>query len=354
MMRFYLYAATLALGHCLVSGLAQAETLSKADLRDIDDLAVQLLDNTKKLHDEYHEHFDGARHAEKLDDDVSALEKLAEGLHDFAHDADAGHQSLGRLRKDTNEFIQLSVRIYRTLGLIEPWLRNRDQRRGISHMTTAAKEAIHIAHRIDRYLPVDTRVIDFQADSMEGAVKELHDEFHKHLEGYEISHHLDEDLEKLEKFVEHIHDLTHDKTWSQINLHHLEEDISEVKSKAIHIEALLDRQARIGVRSRDWIGFDHTRDAITDTLSSAYLLEHMIRKAKPDYDHGTSHDRVAGHGGRHGRRLGDRDLRWLSDHLPSRHRRGYHEEDHSRYRSGYRGGHARHFEEERHDRHHRD
>jgi hypothetical protein len=148
-------------------------------------------------------------------------------------------------------------------------------------MRIVAKDVLVTALRIDSYLPVDTQVIDDQAERLEAAIKELHDEFHEHLEGYEVSRHLDEDLESVETLVEHMHELAHNKTWEQIDFSHLSEDVYEVRQKTAHIESLFVRQAEIGVRTRDWIGIEHARDAITDVLSSAYLLDHMIQKTKP-------------------------------------------------------------------------
>ena len=129
--------------------------------------------------------------------------------------------------------------------------------------------------------PVDTKVIDSQTAVLEASIKELHDEFHEHLEGYEVSQRLDEDLENLESLVEHMHELAHDKQWGQVNFNHLFKDVNEVRKETSHIESMFVRQAQIGVRTRDWIGIEHSRDAITDVLASAYLLEHMIRKTAP-------------------------------------------------------------------------
>lgn len=75
-----------------------------------------------------------------------------------------------------------------------------------------------------------------------------------------------------------MHELAHDKQWGQINFNHLFKDVNQVRQETSHIESMFVQQARIGVRTRDWIGIEHSRDAITDVLASAYLLEHMIRK----------------------------------------------------------------------------
>ena len=148
-------------------------------------------------------------------------------------------------------------------------------------MRDATREVTSIALTIDRFLPVDTRIIDGQLVVLEEAVKELHNEFHEHLEGYEVSRHLDEDLEDLEKHVEHIHELAHGKSWKTINLSHILDALRHAEDATIHIEELFSRQARIGVRSRDYIGIEHSRDAITDVLASAELVRHMIYKADP-------------------------------------------------------------------------
>ena len=255
--------------------------LTKVHLRDIDGLVVQLSNYTRQLHDEYHLHFKGERHAGKLDLDVTALEKLAESLHAFAVSMDGSAQSVARLRFDTNEFIQLSVRISRTIDLTEPWLRTAEGTAGVRHMREIAGGITGIALQIDRYLPVDVQVIDSQAERLEAAVKELHDEFHEHLEGYEVSQHLDQDLEEVESLVEHMHSLAHNRSWQQIDFGHLMQDTNEIRQKTAHIESLFVQQAGIGVRTQDWIGIEHARDAITDVLSSAYLLEHMVRKTNP-------------------------------------------------------------------------
>ncbi len=257
--------------------------LTKSHLRDIDGLVVQLSNYTRQMHDEYHLHFQGERHAEKLDVDVTALEGLADALHAFAVSIDGSAQSVARLRNDTNEFIQLSVRISRTIDLTEPWLRTAEGTEGVRHMREIARGVTGVALQIDRYLPVDVQVIDNQAERLEAAVKELHDEFHEHLEGYEVSQHLDEDLEEVETLVEHMHGLAHNRSWQQIDFGHLMQDTNEIRQKTAHIESLFVQQAGIGVRSQDWIGIEHARDAITDVLSSAYLLEHMVRKSNPAF-----------------------------------------------------------------------
>ena len=255
--------------------------LSNASLREIDKLVAQLDSYTKELHDEYHQHLEGERHAKKLDEDVTALERIAEGLHRFAVSADGSAKSMARLRADANELIQMSVRVRRTIDLTEPWLRSSGAHVGINHMRKSAQNCLSVAHRIDTYLPVDTQVIDGQTERLEAAIKELHDEFHEHLEGYEVSKALDHDLESIESHVEHMHELAHNKAWGQIDFSHLMRDISEVKQRTAHIESMFVRQAQIGVRTRDWVGIEHSRDAITDVLASAYLLEHMIRKTMP-------------------------------------------------------------------------
>ena len=273
--------AVLTLAVCFFFSAVQsvfAQGLTKPALRDIDGLAVKLVDYAKELHDEYHEHLAGVRHAEKLDEDVTSLERIAEALHDFVHDADQSENSMRRIRADANEFLQLAIRITRTIDLTDPWLRHHDARRGIRHMRDAVKDVLRVAHQIDAYLPVDPQVIDDQAARLEAAVKELHDEYHEHLEGYEVSRHLDEDLESLETLVEHLHDLAHGGSWAQLDLRHVADDIREVRRRTDHIEELFVRQSRIGVRTSDWIGIEHSRDAITDVLASAYLLDHMIDK----------------------------------------------------------------------------
>ena len=255
--------------------------LSKAQLRDIETVTSQLTQYTKMLHDQHHAFLEGQRHAEKLDEDVTALEKQAEALQAIVARSDGSQQSMLQMRGSASDFLQLSFRISRTIDLTKPWLRGVQAQNGIVQMGQVAQGVTNIALRVDQYLPVDTQLIDRQTEILEAAVKEMHDEYHEHLDGYEVSAHLDEDIEGVETLVEHMHDMAHDKTWGQINFNHLLQDIGRVKQKTDHIESLFIRQAEIGVRSQDWIGIEHSRDAITDVLSSAYLLEHMIRKTQP-------------------------------------------------------------------------
>ena len=255
--------------------------LSKAQLRDIETMTSQLTQYTKMLHDQHHAFLEGQRHGEKLDKDVTALERQAEALQAIVTRSDGSQQSMLQMRGSASDFLQLSFRISRTIDLTQPWLRGGQAQNGITQMRQVAQGITNIALRVDQYLPVDTQLIDRQTEILEAAVKELHDEFHEHLEGYEVSRHLDEDLEGVESLVEHMHDLAHNKSWGQINFNHLWQDIGQVKQKTAHIESLFVRQAQIGVRTQDWIGIEHSRDAITDVLSSAYLLEHMIRKTQP-------------------------------------------------------------------------
>jgi hypothetical protein len=249
---------------------ASAQPLSKVALRDIDQSALKLADCAKELHAEFHEHLENVRHAEKLEEDVSALEQIAERMHAIAHDADGSEKSMLLIRRDTNELLQLSSQIGRTIDLAERWVRTPNARTGIVHMRATARDVVRVTLQIDSVLPVDMTVIDGQADRLEQAVKELHLEFH-------------EDLEELEGHVEHMHGLAHNKTWTEVNLQHLMRDLFEVRRLTSHIEELFVRQSRIGVLTRDFIGIEHSRDAISDVLASSYLLEHMIRKADPNF-----------------------------------------------------------------------
>ena len=286
------FIACLALTVCATGSTeSYGQSLSNRDLRNIDELANALIGYTEELHDEYHHHFERVRHAEKLDADVSHLEKIAKELHEFAHDAPSTEATMKRLRADANELLQLSWQIERTVMLTESWVRTSDERRGIAHMRDVSRDVVRTVFRIDDYLPVDTDVIDGQLARLENAVKALHDEFHEHLEGYEVSRHLDEDLESLEKSVEHMHDLAHDKHWNEIDLLHITHDIRDVFAATQHIEELFIRQARIGVRTRDFVGIEHSRDAISDVLASIRLLEHMIEKTDPR-DHTTLHRHI--------------------------------------------------------------
>lgn len=259
----------------------QSPGLSKANLRDVDRLVVQLSNYSKALHDQQHTFLEGQRHAVKLDQDVTALERMADGVHSFATQADGSQQSVLRMRQDTNSLLQLSFRIARTIELTQPWLRGNQAQAGIKQMRSTAGIVTQIALKIDSYLPVDPQVIDGQTEILEAAIKELHDEFHEHLDGYEVSRQLDEDIEEIETLVEHMHEMAHNQSWASLNLQHLFKDLNQIKQKTAHIESLFVRQAGIGVRTQDWIGIEHSRDAISDVLSSAYLLEHMIRKTAP-------------------------------------------------------------------------
>lgn len=281
-------------------------SLNNAQLRDIDRLATDLAQFTTELHDEYHEHLDGVRYAEILDDDVTELERISEDLHQIIRNAPGGDpQATRQIQKFTNDYLQLASRIQRTIDLTEPWLRTSEARLGIYHMRSAAADVNRIVGQIDRFLPVDESIMDDQAHILEGAVKELHDEFHEHLEGYEYSRHTDEDLEELEALVEHMHDLAHGRTFSQMELDHLLADVREVRQSSLHIDGLLVQQSQAGVRTHDWIGIQHSRDAVSDVLASADLLEHMIGKVLQPV------------GPRHRVRRPDR---YLDDHRPMRDR----------------------------------
>ncbi len=259
----------------------QPNALSKAQLRDIETMTSQLTQYTKMLHDQHHAFLEGQRHAEKLDEDVTELERQAEALRAIVTQSDGSQQSMLQMRASASDFLQLSFRISRTIDLTQPWLRGGQSQIGITQMRQVAQGITNVATGVDQYLPVDTQLIDRQTEILEAAVKELHDEFHEHLDNYEVSPHLDEDIEGLETLVEHMHELAHNKVWGQINFNHLWQDIGQVKQETAHIESLFVRQSQIGVRTQDWVGIEHSRDAITDVLSSVYLLEHMIRKTQP-------------------------------------------------------------------------
>lgn len=324
------FMAVLTIAVCATASTeSYAQSLSNRDLRNIDELANRLIGNTEELHDEFHHHFERVRHAEKLDSDVTRLEEIAKELHAFSHDAPSAEATMKRLRADANELLQLSWQIERTVALAESWVRTSDERRGIAHMRDVSRDVVRTVFRIDDYLPVDTDVIDGQLARLENAVKVLHDEFHEHLEGYEVSRHLDEDLESLEKSVEHMHDLAHNKHWEKVDLPHIVHDIHDVKDATQHIEELFVRQARIGVRTRDFVGIEHSRDAISDVLASIRLLEHMIEKANPR-GHTTFHRRVH-------RDIHDRYRTYRVDSHHDDHR-SY---DPERYRYGYDSHRAR-------------
>jgi len=254
---------------------------SKAQLRDIERLLIVLDDQSRELHAEFHEHLEGVPHGEKLEADAVEIEKTAGQLRAFVSTANGDSLSVARIRGGTNYFIQNSFEISRTIDLAASWVRTGEQRKGISHMREAAQDVIRTAMQIEAYLPPNAFEVDGQVEQLEDNIKELYAEFQEHLRGYEVSNHLDTDLVELGRLVEHMHELCHGRTWQQIDMAHLSRDIQEVRQKTTHIESLFVQQSRIGVLTRDFIGIEHSRDAITDVLSASYLLDFMIAKTSP-------------------------------------------------------------------------
>ncbi len=261
--------------------VSAAEELTLSDVRRIDRLIVRLVDYAEDLHDHYHEHLDGVRHTEKLDRDVTELEKIAQSLRDLSYASPVDGKYAIRLRHDTNEFLQLASRIQMTIDLVSPWVRTQRGRDGLRYMEEDAGDVMILARRIDSYLPVDTKVIDDQAAVLENCVKELYAEYREHLQGYAISRHLDADLRDLNRLVETLHSLAHNKSWNQLDLRLIAGYVDQVIAESDHIEDLLFQQTRLGFRRGDWEGVEHMHDAISDVRASAYLLQHMIDKADP-------------------------------------------------------------------------
>lgn len=257
------------------SAALNAQSLSNSQLREIESISNRLNSAASELHKEFHEHLTRVKHGEKLEEDVTTIERLAQSLSAFAKRADNSEASMDALRRDTTDLIRVAFQVRRTIDLAERW---SPTNLGIAHMREAAQEVIGIAGDIDRYLPVDTKVIDEQLVELEAATEELHKEFHEHLDGYEISAHLDEDLEELEKRVKHIHETAHGKDWRSLNTRHLLDDLREVAQSSAHIEKLFDQQARIGVRTSSYVGIEHSTDALTDVLAAVRLIEQMIFK----------------------------------------------------------------------------
>lgn len=257
----------------------QPAGLSSRDFRRIDALTVQLMDSAHELEVEVNQHFGGERHAAKLASDCSELNRVAQDLHDELHLTANGHSDEQMVREKANEFIEIVARLPRTIGLIENQPLSRNGRRGTAHMMQAYREAHRIAMRIDGYLPADDDILVRQADRVAIAVQQLHDEFHGHLDGYDYSHRIDRDLQQLEGQAQHIFDMAYNQTGRRWQLRHVARDARELRDATRRVESLLKLQASRGVRSSDWIGLEHSMDAITDIHASTYLLEHMIKKS---------------------------------------------------------------------------
>lgn len=252
--------------------------LSSSQLRRIDDLAVRLVDSARELSLEVSEHFQGERHSAKLASDTDQLVELAERLHLDLHRGNYGQVDMAQLRESSNEFIEVVARLPRTIQLLDRQPNHPYAREGVAHMMSAYREAHTIAMEIDRYLMVDTDIVDRQADRLTKSVEELHLEFHEHLEGYELSSRIDRELVRLANTAEHIHDIAHQQSWSSWQMAHIERDVRELREATRQVEWLVNQQARRGIRTADWDGVEHSLDAITDIQASAYLLEHMVAK----------------------------------------------------------------------------
>jgi hypothetical protein len=258
--------------------LASQTPLTTSQLRRIDGQAVRLVDSARELSLEVSEHFRGERHSAKLASDTSQLVELAEQLHLELHRSNYGRVDMVRLRESSNEFIEVVARLPRTIGLLDRHPQHPYAHQGVAHMMSAYRDAHTIAMEIDRYLMVDTHIVDRQADRVAKAVEELHLEFHEHFEGYELSSRIEREIVRLSQTAEHIHEIAHQQAWSSWQMAHIERDVQELREATRQVEWLINQQARRGIRSADWDGVEHSLDAITDIHASAYLLEHMVAK----------------------------------------------------------------------------
>ena len=255
--------------------------ISSRELAAIDQLAVKLESSSHEIVKEIQEHLSGQRHTEKLATDADQLHKLAERLHEELHRSRGRYSDFRRLRSDATHFIEIVARLPRTIDLIGQQPLDRSASRGLRHLMEAYREAHVAAMAIDGYLPVDTKVVDRQAQILLEAVKEAHTEFHEHLERYELSHQIDLKLQSLERLAKHVRKIAHnleDRDWVQEELEHLTRDAADLREAAREAERLIVRQARQGIATEDFIGVEHLQDAMTDIHAAAYLLEHMIRK----------------------------------------------------------------------------
>jgi hypothetical protein len=255
-----------------------APSLSGATLRRIDHMAVQLVDSARELSLEVSEHFRNERHSQKLAEDTRRLIEVAEALHRDLHESQYGYVDAAKLRESANEFIEVVARLPRTIGLLERQPKSFNARQGIPHMYSAYRQAHIIAMEIDRYLPVDTEIVDRQADRLTKAVEELHLEFHEHFESYQLSARIEAELTALTSTAEHIHEIAHRQAWSQWQLAHIARDVQNLREQTRRVESLINLQAQRGIRSADWDGVEHSLDAVTDIHAAAYLLEHMVAK----------------------------------------------------------------------------
>ena len=250
-------------------------------VKELNSQLVRLIQYSRQMKDQYQRSLEGEKHADKLQKDITTLEQQATDLLEVARNAVLDQNSIGKFRGSANQFLQLSYRIGRTIELTQPWLRTDKGHIGIQQMRVISRRIVQTALYIDAYLPVDKQVIDGQAQKLQFAIKELNNEFQLHLQNYEVSPKLSQDIVAIDKLVRHMQQLSHNTAWNQLDFVSLAYDIVDVKEMTNDIERLFDRQAEIGVRTEDWVGIVHSRDAITDVLAAAYLFERMIRKTLP-------------------------------------------------------------------------
>jgi hypothetical protein len=256
-----------------------AAQLSRHHLRDIDNYADELEQAAKELHDEFHLHLQGQRYAAKLDEDVTELETLAEHFHELVHNAGGRPVEVQHLREDSYQLLQLSHRIPRSLDRIRPTLVGSNAQRGAAHMQDAARQVRRIATRIDAMFPVQWSVVDEEADRLASYCRELHQEFHDHLDHYQLAAQIEAAVDLIERRAEHMHELAHESSGGRFDSRHLRSDLDQIFSSTRRIDDLLDRQARIGLTATDWDGVIHMRGVLTDVEGSAYMLQHLLDRS---------------------------------------------------------------------------
>jgi hypothetical protein len=236
------------------------------------------------LHEEFHEHLEGQRHSEKLDTDITAMEELAERFHGLAHGA--GDVDVADIRGDAHELLRLSYRISRSIDRVERHAQGADARVGIRHMRDEHREIKRNCEQLDFLVGSGWDIVDSEADRMANYAKTLHDEFHEHLDRYEMAGQMERALEELEGHTEHMHELAHDSSGSHRDADHLLRDLRDVFSVSRRVDEILTRQTERGVLTSDWDGIVHMRDALTDVESSANLLRYLLDK---EAGHNTHH-----------------------------------------------------------------
>ena len=245
----------------------------------IDAIAARLAASATELHEEHHRHLQSARHGAKLDADLTRLEELAGHIHELVHGRRPDAAGAGHLREDANDLLHLVFRVERTLDRVASWALPQDARAGIDHMRQEVARVQQAAFQLDAFLPTDMQVVDRQSVRMAQYVRELHDEFHEHLESYQMAAYLDRDLEELEELADHMAELTRTGHGGDREFRHLGDDLRRLARLTAHVDRLVMQQASIGVLTHDWVGIEHLRDVLTDVEASSRLMGHLIAKA---------------------------------------------------------------------------